>query len=303
MTIGRIIDISSQQHPHGAAIDWNKVAADGVTAAFVKATSFEIPGGYINPYLQSDMIAAQNAGLAVCAYHFVADGGTAGTDPVAEAHYFMRYASRFARMLDYETNTDVAWARAFLQALELGPADLITYGSLSSLVNIYKQLPSMAFPAAYDQGFPGWGVCWQFTDAATVAGIVGDVDESSWHGDETQYETLFQLNIAPVPIGGLMAISPTFVHNGQKQVVQASGQTIWHKYYGLGQWNNETLAGPGGGTAAGCAGFKVTVAPVEPKVTTYQDGSVDVTFEGTDGSAWLVSQAQGSASWTGGKLP
>jgi hypothetical protein len=158
----------------------------------------------------------------------------------------------------------------------------------------------MAFPAAYGQGYPGWGTCWQFTDAASIPGIVGDVDESSWHGNEDQYNALFQIN-AP-PIGGSMAVTAAFLHNGQKQVVQAAISSLWHKWAPFGPGQNETLAGPGGGTAAGCAGNKVTVADSLPGVTTYADGSVDITFEGTDGSAWLLTQGTLQSQWTGGKL-
>ncbi len=161
----------------------------------------------------------------------------------------------------------------------------------------------MAFPAAYGQNYPGWGVCWQFTDASTIAGIVGNVDEDSWHGTETQYDALFQLTVSPPePIGASMAITAPFLHNGQKQLVQAAIGALWHKWAPFVAAANETLAGPGGGTAAGCANNKVTVADSQPGVTTYADGSVDITFEGTDNSAWLVSQASGAATWTGGKL-
>jgi hypothetical protein len=200
MTIGRIIDVSSDQHPNGAAINWTQVAQAGVTAVFIKATQGTT---YVNPYFQSDMIAAQKAGLYVCAYHY-ADMG----NPVAEAQFFAKMASRFARMLDFETNTNVAWARTFLQTLGLPASELITYGSLDTLKDFYVQLPSMAFFAAYQQLWPGMGVCWQFTDAATIPGITGNVDEDSWHGDESQYDALFQVNTpAPTPpnySGGLM---------------------------------------------------------------------------------------------------
>jgi hypothetical protein len=294
MPIGRLIDVSSNNHPNGAPIDWLAVAKAGVTAAFIKATDGT---GYINPYFQPDIVDAQAAGLAVCAYHFAEMG-----DPRAEAIRFRQIAWRFARMLDYETNTDVAWARTFLQTLELPPGECITYGSASSLAGIYQQLPSLAFPAAYGQGYPGWGACWQWTDKASIPGIVGDVDEDSWHGTESQYDALFQLNIAPPqPIGASMAITAPFLHNGQKQFVQAAIGSLWHKWAPFGPGQNETLAGPGGGTALGCSNFKVTVADSMPGVTTYADGSVDITFEGTDGSPWLISQAALASEWTGGK--
>ena len=189
MTIGRIIDVSSDQHPNDVAINWQLVAGAGVTAVFVKATQGTT---YINPWFQRDMIAAQKAGLAVCAYHF-ADMG----DPLKEAQFFAKTAARFARVLDFETNTNVAWARTFLQTLILPPDECMTYGSASTLKDFYQQLPSMAWVAAYGQFYPGWGACWQFTDKSSIPGITGDVDEDSWHGSELAYETLFQLNVEP----------------------------------------------------------------------------------------------------------
>jgi GH25 family lysozyme M1 (1,4-beta-N-acetylmuramidase) len=191
MTAGRIIDVSADQHPGDAPINWHEVAGAGVTAAFVKATQGT---DYINPFFQSDMIGAQQAGLVVCAYHF-ADMGNA----VAEAKFFVQQASRFARMLDFETHTDVAWARTFLHTLGRPASELITYGSASTLKDFYAQLPSLAFPAAYSQFYPGWGACWQFTDAARIPGIVTECDEDQWHGSQADYDTLFSGPIIPPP--------------------------------------------------------------------------------------------------------
>lgn len=100
-----------------------------------------------------------------------------------------------------------------------------------------------------------------------------------------------------------MAITASFEHGGQKQVVQASAASLWHKWLASDGWHNETLAGPNGGNAEGCAEFKVTVSTNPPGITLNADGSVDVTFEGADTSGWLISQASGASNWTGGKLP
>lgn len=190
MAIGRIIDVSSQNHKdlppgQGPPIDWATVKAAGVEAVFIKATQDTT---YTNRWFWTDLLEAEHAKILVCAYHFAGM-----SDPVAEARHFMQVAGPYARMLDYETNTNVAWARTFLQELATPPQELITYGSLDTLKDFYAQLPSMAFPAAYNQGWPGFGVCWQFTDAAKIPGIVGDVDEDQWRGDETQFETLFSV--------------------------------------------------------------------------------------------------------------
>lgn len=196
MTIGRIIDVSSAQHPGGnpgqggVPINWTQVAEAGVTAVFIKATQGTT---YVNPWLGYDLAGAQDAGLLVSCYHFATM-----TDPVAEAQFFMRHAAHLAQVLDYETNTNVPWARSFLQALGLPPSECMTYGSLSTLKDFYAQLPSLTWVAAYGQSWPGLGVLWQFTDAAAIPGISAAVDEDSWHGDETQYGTFFG-EFAPPP--------------------------------------------------------------------------------------------------------
>jgi lysozyme len=198
VAIGRIIDVSSNQHPNGAPINWTAVAADGVTTAIVKATQGTT---YINPYYANDAHGAAAAGLEVLAYHFATF-----TDPAAEAAHFRAVAGPLAAVGDFETSENVAWMRAFLEDLELPMTQLLAYGSASTLRDVYSQLPAMAWPAAYGQLYPGWGVMWQFTDKATVAGIPGGVDESSWHGSEMQYEILFHLTDPPPDpySGGLM---------------------------------------------------------------------------------------------------
>ena len=183
MTIGRLIDVSSNQHPNGAPIDWQAVADDGVVAAFVKATQGTT---YRNPYYSSDVGGATKAGILTIAYHYAGMGDVAG-----EARFFKAVAGTKAQMLDFETFTNVPWARTFLLGLGRPSSELITYGSASTLKDFYAQLPSMAFPAAYGQGSPGWGSCWQFTSTATIAGITGPCDEDQWLGDSTQFEQLF----------------------------------------------------------------------------------------------------------------
>lgn len=240
MTIGRIIDVSSNDHPNNAPINWLEVAKAGVTACFVKATEGT---HYNNPYFQSDMLGAQKAGIAVCAYHFASMG-----DPVAEANYFKGYAAKYARVLDYETNTNVNWARTFLQTLAWPIDDCMTYGSTSTLKDFYQQLPSMAWPAAYGQNYPGWGACWQFTDNATIPGIQSPVDENQWHGSELQYETLFQL-VFPPPEPPPFLIEgedmTSIIIGEQLHVFGVIGTTAWHWWQELGPpasaWHTEKL--------------------------------------------------------------
>lgn len=59
--IARGIDVSK----HNGAVDWNSVAASGVSFAFIKAGSTK---SGIDPYFDANMRGAQNAGLRVGAY-------------------------------------------------------------------------------------------------------------------------------------------------------------------------------------------------------------------------------------------
>ncbi len=83
MLSGKIIDISSWQHPTGAPIDWGQVAASGVVGVIVKATQGT---KYVNPYLHDDYNGASGAGLMVGAYHYAQP---VGNDAVDEAAAFL----------------------------------------------------------------------------------------------------------------------------------------------------------------------------------------------------------------------
>jgi hypothetical protein len=165
------------------------VAASGVSAAVIKATEGT---AYVNPWLGRDLADAAAAGLAVSTYHFARMG-----NPVAEARFYLATAGLLAQVLDYETNTSVVWARSFLGTLNRAPSSAMTYGSTSTLSGFYQQLPSLAWPAAYNQGYPGWGAMWQYTSSGNVPGITGSVDLSSWHGGETLYDNFFRINAPP----------------------------------------------------------------------------------------------------------
>ena len=193
MTVGRVIDVSSNNHPRTAPIDWPQVKAAGVTTVLVKATQGV---GYTNPWYQRDLAGALGQGMDVLAYHFAAFGTVS-----KEAARFQAVAGlTYAKILDSEMSTNVAWMNDFLRALGCPPTRLLDYGSASALSGIGGQLRAMLWVAAYGQGYPGYGVMWQFTDAATIPGIAGPVDESRWYGTTEQYDRLFNKFDPPPPI-------------------------------------------------------------------------------------------------------
>jgi GH25 family lysozyme M1 (1,4-beta-N-acetylmuramidase) len=61
------IDVSSGQHPNGAAINWSDIASDGYKFAFIKVTEGSY---YVNRYYAEDAADADSAGLFVAPYAF-----------------------------------------------------------------------------------------------------------------------------------------------------------------------------------------------------------------------------------------
>jgi GH25 family lysozyme M1 (1,4-beta-N-acetylmuramidase) len=83
------VDVASQQHPNGAAIDWSQVAASGKQFAAIKVTEGDY---YENKYALSDLAAAKAAGLAVVAYAFaIPNGGGSSASPVTQADDAVNY--------------------------------------------------------------------------------------------------------------------------------------------------------------------------------------------------------------------
>jgi len=183
---GIIVDLSSN---NGHPIDYAAAKQAGVIGAIVKATQGT---GYTNPYYTQDVDGFTAVGVPAIAYHF-ADF----TDAAAEAAYFVSVAGSRARVLDSETNTNVAWQNAFLTALNLPGSEELDYGSASSLPR--SGIRSFLWPAAYGIN-PGFGVCWQFTDVRSVAGMPGTVDASEWTGTQGEFAALFGLiTVTPPP--------------------------------------------------------------------------------------------------------
>lgn len=118
-----IIDISSWQHPSGAAIEWASVAASGVAGVIVKVTQGV---GYASPWFASDLAGATNAGLLVGAYHFAQPNVNAAADEAAWCNEHVAGLDLpLGLWLDlevaalgggYQTNV---WATAWLEAMHV----------------------------------------------------------------------------------------------------------------------------------------------------------------------------------------
>jgi lysozyme len=204
-------DVAHYQHPNGAAIDWQRVAASGVSFAFVKATEST---SYTNPYFADDYAAAQRAGLVRSAYHYARpkpDPKTARD----QADFFVRTAGRADQngdlplTLDMEESgglapkTLVAWTHAFVDevtALTSRPVLIYTYpyfwqhamgntkdfADLPLWIATYKSSgPKQPLPG----GWSSW-TFWQYTASGRIAGIAAAVDRSKFAGSEEDLRAL-----------------------------------------------------------------------------------------------------------------
>jgi GH25 family lysozyme M1 (1,4-beta-N-acetylmuramidase) len=177
----KAIDVSSWQHPGGAAIDFVKVKAAGYDGVWVKCSQGT---NYVNPYFAGDVAAALEAGLVVGAYHFAEPWHNS---PESEAAYAIEACAGhqldLGLALDLENLGSMApheagnWAPAFLN-------DVAQHHVLAPLYtdqSIFGQMPGAPF------GFPLWiadpsgtfeGSYWaKQTGSGAVDGVQGSCDQ------------------------------------------------------------------------------------------------------------------------------
>jgi lysozyme len=207
-------DVASYQHPNNAAIDWSAVARSGQTFAIVKATERGGSGLYTNPWLGQDLAGARAAGLNATAYAFARPQ----FDAITQADDLVNAmgpspAGSLPPVLDLEDNGGltpvqlVAWTHAFLDRVE---SDTGILGMIYSGPYFWRDSTgnSTAFnryplwEASYQgrgcsgapQAMGGWTTfdLWQFTNAATIPGIQGNVDQSCFLGQRSNLNLLAQ---------------------------------------------------------------------------------------------------------------
>lgn len=188
------IDISELQ----GSIDWNAVAADGISFAMVRLGNrgYTEGGLFADANAQYNLDEAQAAGLACGAYFFSqattveeareeADmalqqlNGRSLELPVAFDHESVAEANARANNLDRETLTQCALA--FCERIEAGGYDVMIYGNRNDLLRYnLKELEGIPlWLAEYDQPHPTAQmdiVMWQFSGSGSVAGINTPVD-------------------------------------------------------------------------------------------------------------------------------
>ncbi|GLX66802.1 glycoside hydrolase family 25 protein [Paenibacillus glycanilyticus] len=200
------IDVSHYQ----GDINWTKVAGDGISFVFVKATEGET---YQDPTFLGNANEAAEAGLLVGAYHFLR--ATSSAAAKREAQFFYQAASKASKLLmppvmDYEVNSGnlsdasmSAVAKAFLEETErlFGQKPIFYTGNAfanhfdSSLGSypLWIARYNASEPPDDAKAWKKW-TFWQYSDGSSggtlpdgsrkVAGIAGNVDLNEYAGTE-----------------------------------------------------------------------------------------------------------------------
>jgi len=204
-----VADLSSNNHPNDAPIDWSAVV--GVDAFIIKATQ---GSSYVNPWYASDLAGALSIHRPALAYHYAGFG-----DIATELDWFIAHAGPLAACLDFETSQDAPWIATFLNGIPRLSTQKLAYGSESTFP---RNLPALSWIAAYGQpNSPPGAILWQYTSTATVPGITGNVDLSTWLGTLDQWSALF----AP-KMEDLMG-TPAVVIGNQAHVYGTSSGHLW----------------------------------------------------------------------------
>jgi lysozyme len=264
-------DVASYQHPNGATIDWKHVAASGQTFAIIKGTelytgSDNRPSLYRNPYLGSDLSGAETAGLVVGSYAFAHPEN----DPRAQADGFAQAVGALPSgslppILDLEVSGGlsvpqlIAWTHTFLDRLasDTGIIPMIYTGPSfwnsalggTSEFSTYPLWQATYTSAAEPPTFGGWSsyTMWQYTDAASVPGISGSVDQTRFRGSRPGLTAIAQPHF-PASLTAPHALTPyqsLSSHNRQyRLVMQGDGNLV---AVGMGHplWSSRTNGHPG----------------------------------------------------------
>lgn len=259
------VDVSSHQHPSGAAINWGQVAASGQQFAVIKATEYYAdtngPVLYTNPYLSRDLRDAAAAGLVVGTYDFAHPEFSAVTqaDQFAAATGTLP-AGSLPPVLDLENDGGLnpaqlaSWTQTFLDRLErdtgilpmiyTGPNFWNTYLGGNVSFARYPLWEAHYTTAPSPQAIGGWSTydLWQFTDSATVPGINGTVDQNRFQGAAlTSLAQRPQANLATTASmnSGATMVSPQVQYHLDMQsdgnlVESSNGRVLWSS----GTWGN-----------------------------------------------------------------
>lgn len=170
---------------HQGRIDWDSVARDNITFAYIKATE---GGDYTDPRFGTNWNEAGGAGLERGAYHFF----TACTDGAAQAAHFLAVAppdpTALAPAIDLETSGNcvnypdpavvAAQLDKFLEIVEAAWGRKPVIYILDNWEEVFPTRDRLAHPLWLRSYLPlrGDWAYWQLPPFTSVDGIEGRVD-------------------------------------------------------------------------------------------------------------------------------
>ena len=204
------VDVSSYQ----GSINWSSAKGAGITFAWAKATEGT---GYIDGYFTANQNNGKNAGVYMGAYHFP---HPELNTPAAEAAYFWNVAGGYVKadgktlmpMIDIEGNafTGNVGASSISDWVNQWCADVVQDAANNGVIikpviyvsacnaghfnsTVTQWYPWIADWSGSSQSGTPWSTCggddvwgtwvvWQYTDAASVSGISGNVDGDVFNG-------------------------------------------------------------------------------------------------------------------------
>jgi lysozyme len=178
------LDVSHYQ----GEIDWQAVAADGISFAYIKSTE---AGDWADEYFVPNWLGARTAGLEVGAYHFFTFCRT-GADqaanvlrvvPADEADLPLAVDLEFANHCSQRSDPEGLRAelRMFIDMIEAttgGTVVLYVEDAFDDVYKIKDNFDNVLWQRDIGETPPSgqrWFM-WQFSDRATVDGVNGGVD-------------------------------------------------------------------------------------------------------------------------------
>lgn len=185
-------DVSSFQHPNGAAISWPAVRKSGREFAIVKATEGT---SYVNPWFGRDYAGVRAAALVRGSYHYAHPSRPIAATALAQAKYYVARVGDVTAVktlppaLDLEDTGGlsraelVVWAQSFLlDVRRLTGRTPMIYSYPYFWAHEVGDAPALArYPlwmATYSGSVDPTAALWQFTASGSVSGIRGGVDVS-----------------------------------------------------------------------------------------------------------------------------
>lgn len=182
------IDVSAWQ----GSIDWDKVKADGIKFAILKAGGSDASYPYVDSHFHENYLNAKACGIAVGAYYFVgSDCVTTSAGKAAAARFIdllSGYKFEYPVYIDVEvtptanrtgaTDATIAFCKAMENAGYFAGIYGSTYSTFQSRLDDSRLTKYAHWVAQYSSSCEYWGNIgiWQYSSSGKVNGIYGNVD-------------------------------------------------------------------------------------------------------------------------------